>query len=163
RQIARHNPKINAFVVLLEEEARKAAQQAEAAVTRGETPGLLHGVPVTAKDSFDLAGLPTLCGSKFRLGHRAAEDATAVARLRPAALSGDQPSGRPAWRCGSNGAHGKRRPAAVRRAVGLRFTGSVLGAGSFARAAGRQHAHWLDGTVLRCAGRGQYARHGAQS
>ena len=84
RQIARHNPKINAFVVLLEEEARKAAQQAEAAVTRGETPGLLHGVPVTAKDSFDLAGLPTLCGSKFRLGHRAAEDATAVARLRAA-------------------------------------------------------------------------------
>ena len=84
RQIARDNPKINAFVVLLEEEARKAAQQAEAAVTRGETPGLLHGVPVTAKDSFDLAGLPTLCGSKFRLGHRAAEDATAVARLRAA-------------------------------------------------------------------------------
>src|SRR5882762_6470396 len=84
RQIARHNPKINAFVVLLEEEAREAAKQAEAAVTRGETPGLLHGVPVTVKDSFDMAGLPTLCGSKFRLGHRAGEDATAVARLRAA-------------------------------------------------------------------------------
>src|SRR5438094_4874846 len=84
RQIARHNPKINAFVVLLEEEARKAAQQAEAAVTRGETPGLLHGVPVTVKDSFDLAGYPTLCGSKFRLGHRAARDSTAVTRMRAA-------------------------------------------------------------------------------
>src|SRR5256886_344109 len=84
RQIARHNPKINAFVVLLEEEAREAAKQAEAAVTRGETPGLLHGVPVTVKDSFDIAGLPTLCGSKFRLDHRASEDATAVARLRAA-------------------------------------------------------------------------------
>jgi Asp-tRNA(Asn)/Glu-tRNA(Gln) amidotransferase A subunit family amidase len=45
---------------------------------------LLHGVPVTVKDSFDMAGVPTLCGSKFRLGHRAAEDATAVARLRAA-------------------------------------------------------------------------------
>src|SRR5258705_2056694 len=81
RQIARHNPKINAFVVLLEEEAREAAKQAEAAVTRGETPGLLHGVPVTVKDSFDMAGLPTPCGSKVRLGHPAAQDATAVARL----------------------------------------------------------------------------------
>src|SRR5437762_958611 len=84
RQIARHNPKINAFVVLLEEEARATARQAEAAVMRGETPGLLHGVPVTVKDSFDIAGLPTLCGSKFRLDHRASEDATAVARLRAA-------------------------------------------------------------------------------
>jgi amidase len=84
RQIARHNPKINAFVVLLEEEALEAARQAETAVMRGETPGLLHGVPVTVKDSFDMEGLPTLCGSKFRLGHRAAEDATAVARLRAA-------------------------------------------------------------------------------
>src|SRR5882724_1044828 len=84
RQIAKHNPKINAFVVLLEEEAHEAARQAEAVVTRGGTPGLLHGVPVTVKDSFDMAGLPTLSGSKFRLGHRAAEDATAVARLRAA-------------------------------------------------------------------------------
>jgi len=84
RQIARHNPKINAFVVILEEEARAAAKQAETAVMRGETPGLLYGVPVTVKDSFDMAGLPTLCGSMFRLGHRAAEDATAVARLRAA-------------------------------------------------------------------------------
>src|SRR5579864_3888821 len=84
RQIAKHNPKINAFVVLLEDEARNAARQAEAAIERGETPGPLHGVPVTVKDSFDMAGLPTLCGSKFRLGHRAAEDATAVARLRAA-------------------------------------------------------------------------------
>jgi Asp-tRNA(Asn)/Glu-tRNA(Gln) amidotransferase A subunit family amidase len=31
-----------------------------------------------------MAGLPTLCGSKFRLGHRAAEDATPVARMRSA-------------------------------------------------------------------------------
>jgi Asp-tRNA(Asn)/Glu-tRNA(Gln) amidotransferase A subunit family amidase len=84
RQIAKHNPKVNAFVVLLEEEAHEAARQAEAVVTRGGTPGLLHGVPVTVKDSFDMAGLPTLCGSKFRLGHRAAEDATAVSRLRAA-------------------------------------------------------------------------------
>src|SRR5579863_1992034 len=84
RQIAAHNPRINAFVVLLEEQARAAAKQAEAAIARDEPLGLLHGVPVTIKDSFDVANLPTLCGTKFRLGHRAAADATAVARMRAA-------------------------------------------------------------------------------
>jgi amidase len=84
RQIATHNPKINAFVVVLEEQARARALQTEAAIARGDALGLLHGVPVTVKDSFDIGGLPTLCGSRFRLGHRAAEDATAVARLRAA-------------------------------------------------------------------------------
>ena len=83
-QIAARNPRINAFVTVLEDEARAAAKRAEAAVMRGEPLGLLHGVPVTVKDSFDVAGLPTLCGSRFRLGHKAARDATAVARLRAA-------------------------------------------------------------------------------
>src|SRR5690349_24793102 len=84
RQIAKHNPQLNAFVVLLEEQAREAAKRAEAAVMRENALGLLHGVPVTVKDSFDVAGLPTLCGSKSRVDHRAAEDATSVARLRAA-------------------------------------------------------------------------------
>ena len=69
---------------MLEDEARAAARAAEDAVMRGESLGLLHGVPVTVKDSFDIADLPTLCGSRFRLGHKAARDATAVARLRAA-------------------------------------------------------------------------------
>jgi Asp-tRNA(Asn)/Glu-tRNA(Gln) amidotransferase A subunit family amidase len=70
------NPKINAFVRLLAEDAMR-----EAASPR---PGPLGGVPVTVKDSFDLAGYPTLCGSRFRLGHIAPDDATAVARLKSA-------------------------------------------------------------------------------
>ena len=84
RQIAALNPRINAFVVLLEEQARAAAKRAEEALMRGDELGLLHGVPVTVKDSFDLMGYPTLCGSKFRMGHRAAADAAAVARMRGA-------------------------------------------------------------------------------
>jgi Asp-tRNA(Asn)/Glu-tRNA(Gln) amidotransferase A subunit family amidase len=83
-QIATQNPRINAFVTVLEDEARVAARLAEAAVMHSEPLGLLHGVPVTVKDSFDIAGLPTLCGSRFRLGHKAAQDAIAVARLRAA-------------------------------------------------------------------------------
>jgi len=84
RQIAAHNSRINAFVLLLEEQARAAARRSEEAVMRGDDLGLLHGVPVTVKDSFDVMGVATLCGSKFRLGHRAAADATAVARMRAA-------------------------------------------------------------------------------
>ena len=83
-QIAAQNPRLNMFTMVLEEEARAAAKRAEAAVIHGEPLGLLHGVPVTVKDSFDMAGRPTLCGSRFRLGHKAAQDATAVASLRAA-------------------------------------------------------------------------------
>jgi len=50
--------------------------------TGGDGP--LAGVPVTVKDSFDIAGYPTLTGSLYRAGHMAASDATAVARLRAA-------------------------------------------------------------------------------
>ncbi len=52
--------------------------------TRPGDLGPLHGIPVTIKDSFDVAGQPTLCGSRFRLGHVARSDSTAVARLRAA-------------------------------------------------------------------------------
>src|SRR5215210_5363902 len=84
RQIEKLNPQLNAFVVITADRAREDARSAEAAVMRGDRLGPLHGVPVTVKDSFDLAGQPTLCGSKFRIGHRADRDSTAAARMRGA-------------------------------------------------------------------------------
>lgn len=84
KQIEAQNPRLNAFVEVLREEALRTARRAETAVMRESSLGLLHGVPVTVKDSFDVAGLPTLCGSRFRMGHKAACDAAAVARLRAA-------------------------------------------------------------------------------
>jgi len=83
-RIERVNAALNAFVAVLAEEARSAARTADQKLARGEACGALEGVPVTVKDSFDLEGYPTLCGSRFRLGHRAAADATAVAKLRAA-------------------------------------------------------------------------------
>ncbi len=82
RQIRERNPEINAFVTVFEEQARADAWAREREIARGEPLGLLHGVPVTVKDSFDVAGWPTRSGSRLRLGHLAAEDAAAVARLR---------------------------------------------------------------------------------
>jgi len=83
-RIERINPRINAFVRVRAEEARAEAKNAAEEIARGEAVGALHGVPVTVKDSFDMEGLPTLCGSRLRLEHRAAADSTAARRLRQA-------------------------------------------------------------------------------
>ena len=48
--IARVNPKLNAIVTLVADDARVLAKQAEAAIARGETLGALHGLPVVIKD-----------------------------------------------------------------------------------------------------------------
>jgi Asp-tRNA(Asn)/Glu-tRNA(Gln) amidotransferase A subunit family amidase len=82
RQIEARNPAINAFVGVFADSARAEAREREASIRRGEALGLLHGVPLTVKDSFDIAGQSTRAGSRFRDGHRAADDAAAVARLR---------------------------------------------------------------------------------
>jgi len=84
KQIDSVNPRINAFISIFHDEARAVARTAEAAVMKGEPLSLLHGIPITIKDSFDIVGQPTLCGSRFRLGHKAARDSTAVRRLRDA-------------------------------------------------------------------------------
>ncbi|MEO8663806.1 MAG: amidase family protein, partial [Bryobacteraceae bacterium] len=57
---------------------------AREAVAHHEPLGPLHGVPLSIKDSFDIAGQPTLCGSRLRLGHRAVHDAACVTRFRRA-------------------------------------------------------------------------------
>src|SRR5260370_22273718 len=82
KQIGQQNPRLKAFVRILEDRARDAAKRAETVKPDALTP--LHGVPVTIKDSFDMAGLPTTCGSRFFADSRAARDATAVARLKRA-------------------------------------------------------------------------------
>jgi len=82
RRIETRNPALNAFVTVLADAALEEARERERALFRGEPLGLLHGVPVTVKDSFDIAGLPTQAGSRLRTGHIAAADAAAVARLR---------------------------------------------------------------------------------
>jgi amidase len=81
-QIEARNPEMNAFVSVFAQEALDAARASQAAMARGEALGMLHGVPVTVKDSFDIAGEVTRAGSRLRTGHRAFEDAAAVARLR---------------------------------------------------------------------------------
>jgi fatty acid amide hydrolase len=78
------NPKLNAVVVRRFDEARAEAAAADAARSRKERLGPLHGVPVTIKESFDVICTPTTMGLPSRAKHRAESDAFTVARLRAA-------------------------------------------------------------------------------
>jgi len=78
------NPKINAVVRILEEEALVAATVADEAQARGESLGPLHGVPVTTKVNTDQAGCPTDNGVVAFRDNIATRDAPVVANLRRA-------------------------------------------------------------------------------
>jgi amidase len=82
-RVERLNPPLNAVVTLDAEGARLAAEDADAALARGDVLGPLHGVPMTIKDSYDTAGMRTTCGVED--WDRVPEcDAEAVRRLRVA-------------------------------------------------------------------------------
>jgi aspartyl-tRNA(Asn)/glutamyl-tRNA(Gln) amidotransferase subunit A len=78
------NPKLNAVVTIVGEQALKNAQIAETAVMNGFALGPLHGVPFTVKDALDTAGVLTQRGSQIFRGRVPDTDATGVARLKAA-------------------------------------------------------------------------------
>lgn len=82
-RIAAVNPKLNAIVTLADG-AMEGARTAEAAVISGAQLGPLHGVPFTAKDEIDTAGVLTQRGSPIFRGRVPDTDATVVARLKAA-------------------------------------------------------------------------------
>ena len=84
RQIERHNPALNAVVILDTEAARERAGAADAATRRGERWGPLHGVPFTLKDTHSTAGMRSTVGFPPFAGHVARMDSPVVARLREA-------------------------------------------------------------------------------
>lgn len=82
-RIEQRDPGVNAIVVRDFERARGQARLADAALARGERRPLL-GVPMTVKESFNVAGLPTTWGLGFARTLPVREDAVAVARLKRA-------------------------------------------------------------------------------
>lgn len=77
---ARHDPKLNAIVALDLERARTRALEADAALARGESWGPLHGLPMTIKDSIEVAGMPTTSGAPELRDHWPATHAPAAER-----------------------------------------------------------------------------------
>jgi len=82
-RIERHDAKINAVCVRDFERALEAARAADAARGRGETRPLL-GIPMTVKESFNVAGLLTTWGIPAHKDFRPQEDALAITRVKDA-------------------------------------------------------------------------------
>jgi aspartyl-tRNA(Asn)/glutamyl-tRNA(Gln) amidotransferase subunit A len=83
-QIVSRNPSINAFILVLTDSARREASTADRELANGHDRGPLHGIPISLKDIFDVAGVPTTAGSRVREGHLATRDAAIVSHLRNA-------------------------------------------------------------------------------
>src|SRR3954468_8626613 len=78
------NPKLNAIVVDLSEEALRAAKAADNAQARKKELGPLHGVPITIKENVDYAGRPNPNGVAAQMNIIAPSDAPVVRNLKKA-------------------------------------------------------------------------------
>jgi len=83
QRIVRFNPILNAIVIPDFEQARQAATEADAARTTGHDAPLL-GLPITLKDTIDVAGLRSTAGVENFAHYHATADAPLTARLRSA-------------------------------------------------------------------------------
>lgn len=157
------NPRLNAVVFATGESALKQARAADRkSAKRKAVLGPLHGVPFTAKDIFDTAGLPTTAGLRMLRSNIPDRDATVVARMRaagailigktlcpPGGVGGDS------W----NSLHGgTRNPYDIARSPGASSSGeaaiiaaggSPLGLGSDSGGSIRMPAHYCGIAALK--------------
>jgi aspartyl-tRNA(Asn)/glutamyl-tRNA(Gln) amidotransferase subunit A len=82
RDIALRNPALNAFLAVDEAGALAAARDSDARARRGESRGVLDGMPIAIKDNIDVADLPATAGIGAYRTRRPAADARCVGRLR---------------------------------------------------------------------------------
>ena len=83
-RIAKWQPRLNAFMAIEAEAALAAADIADAALTKGKSAGVLHGVPIAHKDMYYDAGRVVTCGSQIRRDFVATTTSTALQRLKDA-------------------------------------------------------------------------------
>jgi amidase len=84
KQIDRVNPQVNAIVTLIADQATADAARADEMQARGETLGLLHGLPVAHKDLIETAGVRTTFGSPLFKDNVPTHDNLLVTRMRAA-------------------------------------------------------------------------------
>jgi aspartyl-tRNA(Asn)/glutamyl-tRNA(Gln) amidotransferase subunit A len=85
-RIAADNPKLNAFLTVLEDSARAQAKAADAELACGTDRGPLHGIPIAVKDVFETRGIRTTCGSVLFKDNVPARNAAVVERLAAAGV-----------------------------------------------------------------------------
>jgi len=74
-------PKIKAFVTVLEKEALESAKKVDEKIARGENAGALAGVPIAIKDNMMVTGCPTTCSSKILKNYIAPYNATVIEKI----------------------------------------------------------------------------------
>ncbi|CAN5223166.1 Asp-tRNA(Asn)/Glu-tRNA(Gln) amidotransferase GatCAB subunit A [soil metagenome] len=78
------DPALNSFLLLTEERALADARAAEARMMRGESKGVLDGIPIGHKDIYNTAGIRTTAHSRLLIDNVPTEDARSVALLAEA-------------------------------------------------------------------------------
>ncbi|MCP3911691.1 MAG: amidase [Actinomycetia bacterium] len=96
-RVSRLDGPVNAVVALDADRARAAAEEADAAVARGDVLGPLHGVPITVKDSFQTEGLVTTSGAPELADFVPKVDADPVARYKQAGAVVFAKTNAPIW------------------------------------------------------------------
>ena len=81
-RIAKLNGRLKSFLAVLEESALRQAQEAERRYLAGAPLGPLDGVPLSVKDLFHIAGLPTTAASRILADAVATADSAVVERLK---------------------------------------------------------------------------------
>src|SRR6187397_33368 len=81
-RIGKVNPKVNAIVTLVAEQAMEGAARADFYRARGESLGALHGLPVAHKDLVETAGIRTTRGSPFYRDYVPTQDDFIITRIR---------------------------------------------------------------------------------
>ena len=84
RRIDAFQPKLNAYVYQLRDQALAAAKRADEVIASNVATGPLHGVPINVKESFGVQGQPCTWGIPEFKNAIARADAVAVRRLREA-------------------------------------------------------------------------------
>ncbi|TMF68497.1 MAG: amidase [Chloroflexi bacterium] len=156
------NPRLNAVVFATAESAIKEARAADRHNKRTSALGPLHGVPFTAKDIFNTAGLPTTAGLRMMRSHVPDHDATVIARMRGAGAILIGKTNCPPGGAGSdswNPLHGgTRNPYDINRSPGgsssgeasiIAAGGSPLGIGSDSGGSIRMPAHYCGIAALK--------------
>jgi amidase len=80
-RVDRYNSELNVFAYQLREDALAQAAKADAAQAKGTSLGVFHGVPITVKESYEVAGHPCTWGFPARRDSKAPRNSDVVARL----------------------------------------------------------------------------------
>src|SRR5918912_2347943 len=81
-KIKRLNPRLNAFITITEDSARRDAKHADSLIRRGKYLGPLHGIPISVKDLIYIKGVRSTSGSKILTDFIPNYDSTVVMRLK---------------------------------------------------------------------------------